>query len=213
MSPEPTSETAVDTRANSRPRWSTWGGGGLLAGGLALLVATILEYFVWQTTTLGTGVFVAFSILFLANIVLYLVAMPALAFAGGGIAGRSAIGRAGLVLFGVGWAVSQIVYWSGYFLDAFPTALDVTQTIALVVTYVGAIAAAVIIALGRVVRGLPRWSLLVGLAIAAICAGIANAVSDQVLTTVLLSISCAAQALVGLSYLGARPQGSGRVAE
>lgn len=39
-----------------RPRWSTWGGGALLAGSLALLVATIVEYFVWQTTTLATGV-------------------------------------------------------------------------------------------------------------------------------------------------------------
>jgi len=188
----------------SRPRWSSWGGGALLAGGLVLLTATIIEYFVWQTTTLATGVFVVFSVLFLANIVLYLVAMSALALADGGIAGRSAIGRTGLVLFGLGWAVGQAVYWSSYFLDALPVALDVLGTVALVVTYAGAVAAAVVIALGRVVHGLARWSLVVGLAIGAICAGIANAVSDQVLTTVLLSVSCAAQAWVGLTYLRAR---------
>lgn len=69
-------------------------------------MATVIEYFVWQTTTLATGVFVVFSILFFANLVLYLVSMLSL--------------------------------------------------------------------------------------------------SDQVLTTVLLSVSCAAQALVGLAYLRAR---------
>jgi len=188
-----------DTR--TRPRWSSWGGGALLVGGLALLVATVVEYFVWQTTTLETGLFIVFSILFLANIVLYLVAMPALAFADGGIAGGSVIGRVGLVLFGAGWAVGQVIYWSSYFVGSLPSALDVLGTVALVVTYVGAIAAAVVIAIGRVAAGVARWALLVGLAVGAVCAGIANAVSDQLLTTVLLSVSCAAQALVGLVYL------------
>jgi len=187
-----------------RPRWSTWGGGALLTGSLALLVATIVEYFVWQTTTLATGIFVVFSILLFANIALYLVAMFSLAFADGGIAGRSAIGRIGLILFGVGWAVQESIYWSGYFSDTLPSALDVLSTVALIVTYVGVIAAAVIVALGRVVRGLARWALIVGFAIAAVCASVANSQSDEMLSTVLLSVSCVAQGLVGLSYLRAR---------
>ena len=182
----------------------TWGGGGLFIGGLTLLVATVIEYFVWQTTTLATGVFVVFSILFFANIVLYLISMFSLAFADGGIAGGSIIGRIGLVLFGIGWAVQEVIYWTSYFLSSLPSVLGVLSTVALVVTYVGAIAAAVIIALGRVVRGLARWALIVGFAIAAICATIARSQSDQVLITVLLSLSCVAQALVGLSYLCAR---------
>ena len=190
--------------AERRPRWSTWGGGGLFIGGLTLLVATVIEYFVWQTTTLATGVFVVFSILFFANIVLYLISMFSLAFADGGIAGGSIIGRIGLVLFGIGWAVQEVIYWTSYFLSSLPSVLGVLSTVALVVTYVGAIAAAVIIALGRVVRGLARWALIVGFAIAAICATIARSQSDQVLITVLLSLSCVAQALVGLSYLCAR---------
>ncbi|PJJ63434.1 hypothetical protein [Compostimonas suwonensis] len=194
----------TDQTSGTRPRWSIVGGGSLLTGALVLLVATILEYFVWHTDTLATGVFVLFSILFLANIVLYLVAMVALGFADGGIAGPSIIGRTGLVLFGVGWAVQQIIYWSGYFTGSLPTAVTTLSIIALIVTYLGAIAAAVVIALGGVVGGLARWALIIGFAIAGICAGIANSQSDQVLTTVLLSLSCVAQAFVGLSYLRSR---------
>lgn len=187
----------------TRPRWSTWGGGALLAGAVALLAATIVEYFVWQTTTLATSVFLVFSVLFFANVVLYLFAMPALAFADDGITGPSLIGRIGLVLFCVGWAVQQIVYWTSYFFTALPASLDALSTVALVVTYVGVVAAAVIIARGRVVRGIARWSLIVGFAIAALCGGIANTTSDERVKTVLLSISCVAQALVGVTYLRA----------
>lgn len=192
------------TPAARRPRWSTWGGGAFLVGALALLAATIVEYVVWQTTTLATGVFVVFSVLFFANVVLYLIAMFTLGFADGGIAGRSAIGRTGLVLFGIGWAVNQVIYWTGYLQPVLAPALGVLSTIALVVTYLGAIAAAVFIALGRVVRGLARWALLIGLVIGAVCAAISYTTSDQVLITVVLSVSCAAQAFVGLSYLRAR---------
>lgn len=189
---------------STRPRWSTWGGGALFLGGLALLIATILEYFVWQTTTLDTGVFVAFSVLLFANVLLYLIAMFALAFADGGITGRSVVGRLGLVLFAVGWAVQEAVYWTGYHVASLPAALEVLSTIALVITYLGAIAAAVTIALGRVVRGVARWSLLVGLAVGAVCATISRGTTDEVLVTVLLAISCAAQAIVGLTYLRPR---------
>ncbi len=187
-----------------RPRWSTWGGGALALGAILLLAATIVEYFVWQTSTLATGVFVTFSILFLANALLYLVSMFALAFAGGGIVGSSLIGKIGLILFGLGWAVQQIIYWSSYYVDALSSAVEILNTIFLIITYVGAAAAAVIIALGRVVRGLARWALIIGFAIAAICAAIANASGDEILTTVLLSISCVAQAFVGFSYLTPR---------
>lgn len=187
-----------------RPRWSALGGGALLAGALALFAATIVEFFVWQTTTTATGVFVVFSILFFANVVLYLVAMPTLAFAGGGIAGSSRLGRAGLVLFGVGWAVQQVIYWVGYFVSALPPALEVLGVVALVVTYLGAITAAVVIALGRVVRGLARWALLIGFVVAGICAAIGQGVADATATTSLLCLSCLAQAVVGVVYLRAR---------
>ncbi len=191
--------------AGVRPRWSGWGGGGLLVGALALLAATILEYFVWQTTELVTGVFVAFSVLFFANIAIYVVAMFALAFAGGGIVGSSVIGKLGFVLFGVGWAAQQVIYWSNYFVYPFPTALSVLYTVVLVLTYLGAVAAAVVVALGRVVRGLARWALLIGFVVAAVCAGVAKVWPDDlVLRTVLMSISCLAHGFVGLRYLRSR---------
>ncbi|MFT4212386.1 MAG: hypothetical protein QM626_11005 [Microbacterium sp.] len=196
-----TSLAYTPVRVGSRPAWSPWGGGALLAGALVLLAATITEYFVWQTTTLGTGVFVVFSALFLVSIVLYVVAMLALAFAGGGIVGSSVIGKVALVAFAIGWAGQQLLYWTSYFFDQYPATLDVLSLFFVVLTYLGAIIAGIVIAIGRVVTGIARWALLVGLVLAGICGTIANASTDATVVTVLLSISCVIQAAIGASYL------------
>jgi len=211
-----TATVAAPARPSSpRPVWQRYGGGGILVAALLLLVATILEYVYW-TGGEPSGVLVVFVIAFSLSLLLYLAAMFPLALGrrgDDGIVGRSVLGKAGTIAFGVLFLAGQTVYLlAGYFTDPASdfAAANAASTVLAVLQYLAAIVASIVIARAGIARGLARWSLLIATVYGVVAGIVVQTGASLELTTILYGISTVVQALVGVSYLTAPRSGGAR---
>lgn len=192
--------------------WSRWGGGLIAAGGALLLAATVAEV---QLRTEPSGPSLPlFAVLFLASAAILAAAMLPLALgtvAAHGITGSRMRGTFALLGFGAVFFANQVVYYVMTYgtsggADAsagwLPLTLGIVQLVLLIVGAVGAVRAGI-------ATGAARWALLALAAVVAVTGGIASASDDVATVTIALLSSCAAQIVVGVVFLAARPAASG----
>jgi hypothetical protein len=202
--------TTLAAPTTRRPIWQIHGGGDLVVGAALLLVATLLEYPLLTDSTDRGPLFWGFVVTFVLSLVAYAAAMFALAFGSkgdDGIVGRSVLGRAALIGFGIFWFAAQLVYLLSHYFTAPGSDFAAANAAAIVLvalTYVSAVVAGIVIVRARVATGFARWSLLLLMIVAAVCGGIANAVGSPEVVTVAYSLSTVAQLLIGVSYLANR---------
>jgi hypothetical protein len=195
-----------DSARGARARWSTLGGGGLVASFALLLVATLIEGGLLAAPMATTAMTWLFLALFVVSLALAVVAVVALAFGASGddgIVGSSTLGKAGLVGYGVLWAATELVYLIATYLVGDASLLGISGVLGILMT-VAAIIAAVVIAVKGVAEGVGRWSLIAAVVISGVVGGAASGTTDPATVTVLHCISAAAMLLVGVSYLADR---------
>lgn len=197
--------TARPAIATARPFWSTWGGAGITLGGTFLLVATILE---WVLANQDAPALVpVFAIFFLVSALAHAAAMVPVAFGrrgSDGAVGRSALGKAALLSFGLAFLINQVAYFVvAYTLppqDDYSVFVSV-QTVLGVIQFIGLLVGAIVIVRAGVATGAARWSLL-ALAIVSIAIQvIARLSGDFDVITVVYVLSTVAQIVAGVVYL------------
>ena len=126
--------------------WRLFGGGGMLAGGLLWLVATIIGGSGALDTWLRIIAFVALAI---AGIVLAFGQTGS-----NGVVGGSLLGKLGFVAFGVGFALLALVPLLGLLGTSLPGGIT---TVGIVLMAIGAVVGAIVAYQKGVARGVARW--------------------------------------------------------
>jgi hypothetical protein len=203
--PAPVQATGTQTSSThpARARWSTLGGGGLVASFGLLLVATLLEYGLLAAPTEWTPLTGVFLALFAVSLLLALLAVVALALGStgsDGIVGRSTLGRVALIAYGVLWLAMETLYLVAVYVVGDADLLAVTGVLGVLMS-VSSIIAAVVIAVKGVAVGVGRWSMIAAIVVSAVTGGAATGTGDALTITVLHGISALGMLLVGVSYL------------
>lgn len=192
---------AVDPRLSARPIWRSYGGGGLILGGVVLLAATLVEWAYGagegKDGVLGMTYGIAFLV---ALVVLAAATLPlALGTTGrDGIVRGSTLGRIGLIGYGVAFLGAQIAYLYMSFTTVDASAVNLVLSI---VQTLCAILAVVAIVRARVVSGVARWSFLVSVVIGVVAGISSNAGAPFEAVMIGFCISAASIAFVGATYL------------
>ena len=202
-------EAATATTAEGDRRWRILGGGTLLVAALLLLLASILEANPITHPADHDAGFWLFAIVYSLSSILFLLAVFPLAFGSSGsngIVSDSALGKTGLIAFGVFCLVSRELYLVGtYFTNR--TATDTASNLsnlASLLLFVGAIIAGIVIARRGVAQGIARWSMLIALAISLITTALTFTTDATATIRVLDCISALGQAFAGYTYLTAK---------
>jgi hypothetical protein len=173
--------------------WRLFGGGGLLVGGLVWLLGEILTYA--GQTTIG-------SWLEAVGVVVVGVALFFIAFGqtgSNGAVGKSVLGKAALVVYGIGWLLLGLV-WLLAVAGTPIAAAGALVTIGAVLIAVGGVVSAIVVLQSGVARGAARWILFLpalwGLYVAVVLLGWVALAGLW-----LLLIQAALFAVTGLLYL------------
>ncbi|GLK16911.1 hypothetical protein [Herbiconiux flava] len=191
--------------AVTHPFWSSRGGAAITVGGSLLLAATVVEWLLVAQD--AAGLVPLFAALFVAAAVAHAVAMVPVAFGrhgSDGAVGRSALGKAGLIVFGLAFLANQLAYLVvAYFLPAQDdySAFLALQTALGVVQFVALLAGAIVIVRAGVATGAARWSLLVLAVLSIVLNGIGQLSGDVDVVTVVHLVSTVAQIIAGIVYL------------
>lgn len=173
--------------------WRLFGGGGLLVGGLIWLLGEILKY----ASQMTVGSWLEAVGVVVVGVALFFVAFGQTG--SNGAVGKSVLGKAALVVFGIGWLLLGIV-WVLAVAGAPIGIAGTLVTIGAVLLAVGGVVASIIVLQAGVARGAARWILFLpalwGLYVAAVLIGWISFAGLW-----LLLIQAALFAVTGLLYL------------
>jgi hypothetical protein len=202
---QPAAPVFAPAGASSRPVWQTYGGGGLLAGGALLLIATVIE---WVAYAAGAGdavLLLAYGIAFVVALAVLVFATVALALGAtgrDGVVGASVFGRVALIGYGIAFLASQGALLFGTFaLDGADA--DAARTLSFVLSVIQSTAgvfAAVVVARSGVARGFARWGFGVSVLVGVVAGVLASAGISLSVTMGGFCVSAISLAIAGLAF-------------